>query len=614
MMRLRYLYRNFFKSNLFIKLLLLFSCITILTIVTLSYVLYKNMTNSIIRSELASQRQAMDNVDRYLVGKYENAKAMVSDIYRDAGLAQNIYYLLKHPFHDYIGFRLDRYYADVAAEGAVNGLRYFQDKLERDSDIRNIIVYSAEQQYMYVYDRISAFRLIDTNAAHSYVPDVMAMDGGGVTAPNRWVRNTIKQNEPRLYAIRTPINDQRTLKNIGQMMVFFDSDGIRQALRGYEEELRGYIIVMTADGNVIFDSSDRYYGGKYPFAKQVLSLYDDSADIEEGAYVSAYTQNSTGLTIVSVAPKREVAAAYAGLKQTILLIGAACILIAIIIPALFVVNYAKRTHNIIRFMRKVKSGEMHARIHDERDDELGQISRSFNEMVDEMVRYIDRVYKAEIKQKHTELAALQARVNPHFLYNTLEVIRMRAISQGARDVAEMIYSLSVLFQNLVRVKAVYTLQDELEACRLYLELFRIRYKDKFSYEINCEPQLAARPITRMLLQPLVENYIVHGLDASRYDNEIHISVAHEHETGQIRVVVSDNGRGIPEEKLKQIRQLLQWPDTGGDSFGLHSIRERLKLLYGDARSGIELESVEGQGTTVRLWFPGDAEGVEESDV
>lgn len=122
------------------------------------------------------------------------------------------------------------------------------------------------------------------------------------------------------------------------------------------------------------------------------------------------------------------------------------------IPSLFISNFAKRMYGIIRFTRKVRGGDLAARIADPREDELGQISRSFNEMLDELNQYIERVYKAEIKQQQTELVALQARINPHFLYNTLEVIRMRAVSQGARDVGEMIYSLSVLFKSLVQQK------------------------------------------------------------------------------------------------------------------------------------------------------------------
>ncbi|MFD2879620.1 sensor histidine kinase [Paenibacillus rhizoplanae] len=189
---------------------------------------------------------------------------------------------------------------------------------------------------------------------------------------------------------------------------------------------------------------------------------------------------------------------------------------------MFISNFAKRTHRIIRFTRKVKNGDLNTRIVDGKEDELGQIAKSFNSMLDELNQYIDQVYKAEIKQKHTEIATLEARVNPHFLYNTLEVIRMRAISSGAKDVGEMIYSLSMLFKSYVRPKLKYTFKDELEACRLYLELFRIRYKDRFAYTIECSPELEELPVLKMSLQPVIENYVLHGMRTGQTDNVIRI--------------------------------------------------------------------------------------------
>ncbi|MCQ6559213.1 cache domain-containing sensor histidine kinase [Paenibacillus mendelii] len=607
-MKFRMLYRQYLKNNMFFKLILLFACITILTIVTLSYFLYTNMTGSITRNELDKQKQAMESVDSFINGKFESVQAYVTDIYRDAPLSQNIYYLLKNPFDDYLKYRLDKYYSDDVWTGLNNGLEYFQRKLDRDADIQNLIVYSAERQYMYVYNQGAASRLIETNASRSYIPDVMAMETGSVTAPNPWIRQAIGQKDPEIYSVRTPINDMRTLKNIGQLVVYFNSEGIKRALTSFDEPLTGYVLVMSTDGQVIFDSSGRYYGGRYPYEDKIKSLYE-TAMLEEESYVTTLTSR-TGYIVVGVAPKREIESAYHGLKRTIIMISAACILVAIILPALLVINLAKRTNNIIRFTRKVKSGEMTARIQDDREDELGQISRSFNEMLDELVRYINRVYKAEIKQKHTELAAIQARVNPHFLYNTLEVIRMRAISQGAKDVGEMIYSLSTLFKNLVRARSVYTLKDELEACRLYLELFRIRYKDKFTYEIIWDEQLADRQIMRMSLQPIIENYIMHGLRTESSDNLVTIRVTEDE--GILCIKVQDNGSGITEDKLESIRKSFIYPDPESGSFGLSSIQERHKLMYG-SDSGIDIQSTVGEGTTVTFWFPA-VEGDEAEDV
>ncbi len=603
-MRLGRLYRTYLKNNLFIKMILLFAAITIATIVTLSYIMFDVMSGSIVRNELDNQKKAMESVSSFLNDKYENVQSYVLDIYRDTSLQTNISFFLSRPFEEYVQNRLDQY---VASDGTVStkGLDYFDNKMDDDPDIANLILYSMDKQYLYVFKKNNVSKLVPTNAARSYVPDSMAMsmESGNVSIPNTWVRQAIEQGDPKLYSIRTPINDKTTLKNIGLLLVYYESDGIERALASYRDQMQGYIVVLSPDGQVIFDSSDRYYGKPYPYASQIETL-NETAMLEEASYVTTLAQPQAGYTVVGVAPLAEVAASYAGLKQTIMLISAICIVVALVIPSVFVVNFAKRTNKILRFMRKVEGGDLSARIQDEREDELGQISRSFNEMLDELTRYIDSVYKAEIKQKHTELAALQARVNPHFLYNTLEVIRMRALSQGATDVGDMIYSLSVLFKSYVQPKTVHTLRDELENSRLYLELFRIRYKDRFVYDIKWDEQLADWEMPRMTLQPLIENYIVHGLKGRKENQAIHISVAIADE--QLLIATEDNGSGIPSKKLEELVHALSLPEEAGESFGLRSVHERVRLLYG-GEYGLRLESEEGSGTKVTIVLPGTRE-------
>ncbi|MDT2237568.1 histidine kinase [Paenibacillus larvae] len=137
--------------------------------------------------------------------------------------------------------------------------------------------------------------------------------------------------------------------------------------------------------------------------------------------------------------------------------------------------------------------------------------------------YIDRVYRSELKQKDTELIAFQSQINPHFLYNTLEAIRMRALSQGARDVGDMIYILATLFRNSVKKKTIVTMEDEIQHCKIYLDLFRIRYQNRLDYDIDIPDELLQYRLIKLLIQPAIENYVVHGFLPERDDNLIRIS-------------------------------------------------------------------------------------------
>ncbi|MDI4648798.1 sensor histidine kinase [Cohnella hashimotonis] len=597
-MRIKKVYRNYFQNNLFVKVILVFTVIVNLTIIAFSYFLFHFSSASIVRSQLNDQREAMDRVNLYMEAKYDWVQNVVQDVYRNNLLADNVSYLLRHSYQEYIQYTLGENYANGSASAA-NALEYFGNKLGTDSDIRNLILYSADQQLMYVYKYAGNPKLYQTNAARSFIPDIMSLEGPNASTPNVWIRKAIGQWDTRLYAMRSQINDKSTLKNVGQLMVYFDSEMVRQALLRVSSPFKGTLLVLTQDGSVMFDSSGKYYGQAYPYMDQINGS-QDTGNTGEPVYISRLTQNAAGYTVVGIAPKAEVAQSYAGLKRAIVLIGAVCIAFAVLIPSLLIVNIAKRTNKIVRFMKKVEGGDLSVRLQDAREDELGQISQSFNEMVEELNRTIDREYKSEIKLKQTELAALQARVNPHFLYNTLEVIRMRAMSQGASDVGEMIYSLAALFRNSVRAGPDCTLGEELETCRLYLELFRIRFKDRISYSIDCSPAYASVAIPKMLLQPVVENYIVHGMENDRTDNRVAIEVTAE--DGMLLIQVVNNGAPIDPERLRQIRTELDYPEQREGSFGLRSVHERLKLMYGP-EYGIGIESEPGKETRVTIGIP-----------
>lgn len=595
-------YRKYLKNKLFMKTYFLFSMITFVTIIIFSFLIFRFMSQTTVQRQMEVQQRAVQSVSDRINDKYESVHNMVRDIYRDRELAGNTSYFLEHPYEEYVKYRLDRFYSDSNAIS--DTIKYFGTRVEDDPDIVSLMLYSADQQYLYAYLN-KQFTIVNANAAKSFIPDAMYLDDSNISIPNIWIRKTLRIAESPMLSVRVPINNNSSLRNIGQLMVYFNSDNIFSGLTEYTDHLKGAILVLSDDGDVIFDSSGTYYDMDFPYIEQINSLYENNMS-KNGLSITKLTDTHGGFTVLSIVSEQEIAASLHGLRNTILSVASICVVFALFPFFLFIRNFAKRTHGIIKFTRKVKNGDLTTRIAESREDELGQISKSFNEMLDELNLYIDRVYKAEIKQKYTELAALEARVNPHFLYNTLEVIRMRAISQGATDVGEMIYSLSVLFKSYVQLKPRYTLKDELEACRMYLELFRIRYKDKFSYQIISDKRLENRTVLKMSLQPIVENYILHGMIADRSDNQISITVTYEN--ALLCIEIRDNGQGIPAGKMSEIKEGLLNPDIYSGSFGLRSVHERLNLLYG-SKCGVDIESELGEGTVVTVWFPDLGEGV-----
>ncbi|WP_181376674.1 sensor histidine kinase [Paenibacillus agaridevorans] len=594
-------YRKRIRNSLFGKWILLFALIAVVSIVTLAYGAYSYMSQSVVEEVLDNQKKTMDAVGEEMTRTYEAAQAAVENLYRDQVLADHASFLLQHSFDEYIRHKLDSFY-EQSGKG-VNVLTYFDNWIDDHPSAEHLLLYSTDRQFLYAFKQQGQSRLIGAHAARSYIPDAMSLDAQPVGPPNAWLLKELglSARASGLISFRVPISDKNTYKNIGQLLVFYRNDAIERTVRRIGGEQKGSILVLSAEGVVLYDSSGKYVGARHPDA-DILQSLDAEEKLKERAYVNKLTNSQAGYTVVGIAPKAEVSEAYGGFRLVILLAAALSIVFVVLLPGALVVNYAKRTGNIIRFMRKVEQGELTPRIPDEKDDELGQIARSFNEMLDELSRYIDRVYKAEIRQKRTEFAALQARVNPHFLYNTLEVIRMRALSQGADDVAEMIYSLSALFRGVVRDKTVYTVKDEIEMCRLYLELFRIRYKDKFAYEIKVKPGTGSAETVKLLLQPVIENYIVHGMRHDSFDNLIEIEAYTDQEN--VVIEVRDNGTGVPEDKLKAIESYQNQREEEGEggSFGLRSVRERILLMYGE-EGGLTVANRSEGGARVTLAFP-----------
>ncbi|OPZ84310.1 MAG: putative sensor-like histidine kinase [Firmicutes bacterium ADurb.Bin419] len=250
-------------------------------------------------------------------------------------------------------------------------------------------------------------------------------------------------------------------------------------------------------------------------------------------------------------------------------------------------------------IKNINSGNLSGRIAvKNKYDEISEIANSFNNMCDNLNEYIEKVYISDIRQKQAQLKALQAQINPHFLYNTLESIRMRALVNGSKDVAEMIYLLSSLFRNSVKERPIVNICEEIKYCKMYLELFNMRFMDNINVTFDVKEDVLNFGIMKHSIQPIIENYIIHGIDTQRSDNLLTIRIF-KHDS-DIYTYVIDNGNGIEEEKLKKIMQSLESPNlTNNSGLGLSNVNERIRLLFGN-RYGIDIFSEYGKGTVVLL--------------
>ena len=277
-------------------------------------------------------------------------------------------------------------------------------------------------------------------------------------------------------------------------------------------------------------------------------------------------------------------------------------------------KYQTQVVDLVETIHDIAQGEQGKRIDlTKKDQELLLIAETTNDMLDRLERNIHDIYQLELSQKDAHMRALQAQINPHFMYNTLEFLRMYAVMENQNELADIIYEFSSLLRNNISDERETTLKQEVEFCRKYSYLCMVRYPKSIAYGFKIDPGLEEMRIPKFTLQPLVENYFAHGVDHRRTDNVISIKALKKE--GYVEILVTDNGRGMPADKLAEIQDKLaqrtfeHTVDYSGkrQSIGIVNVHERFVLYFGD-RYDISVESVEQEGVRYRITIQNEEKG------
>lgn len=264
-------------------------------------------------------------------------------------------------------------------------------------------------------------------------------------------------------------------------------------------------------------------------------------------------------------------------------------------------RYSQQVSIVMQAMDQTAAGNLETRIDITNTEyELKELSIGINEMLDSINQFVEDIYKLEIKQQDAHMRALQAQINPHFLYNTLEYIRMYAISEGSEELADVVYAFSALLRNNTNQEKTITLKEELDFCEKYVYLYQMRYPNRVAYHFMIDPELEKIEVPKFVIQPLVENYFKHGIDFTRFDNALSVKVLQEGK--RVRIIIKDNGKGMTEKRLKQIEEKLSHPKVElHGSIGLQNVNERLRASFGSSYY-MSLENNETGGLTVSITF------------
>ena len=380
----------------------------------------------------------------------------------------------------------------------------------------------------------------------------------------------------------------------GILYISVDYDSMFEA---FEQTLQNNygVVIFNEDGDAVYENA--FFDEKYDYytlsAAQVL---DDQHDKHSSYEILAETSSVTGWKACLYKPNRLIVSSVAPITRIAViavLVMAAMSIIAMIILTNFV---TKRIRRLKSGMEQVEEGNLEAEIVSDSRDEIGDLVNGFDAMLLRLNTLIKEVYEGRIKEKEYEMRALQAQINPHFLYNTLSLINWKAIEAGADDISKITLALSTFYRtSLNKGKNVMSLEDELRNMRSYLDIQLMMHDYDFDVEFHVDESIGQYTSLNLMLQPLIENAIAHGIDV-KPDGRGKLVITGKEEGDLIVLTVEDNGVGMSDEQAARILT----EDSKG--YGVRNVNERIKLYYGEQYS-LQIESRIGEGTRACIRIP-----------
>ena len=572
------------SKRLYYKLLCIYTGIILVVVFILASSFLYNYRQRVIENNENYIRMLSENSVDYLKKSENQVNYIMESLYKSATELDDLLSYLTMDTEEYLKYMLNTY-------GSLNTSVYkgfddfAADIFSMDSHIIRVVFVSYSnqdvtihypdkriwhsKQYDQVLDRLEAEDLADTGE----------------------------------FSFMKEIRNPDTWDTEGCMIITFSSNMLESY---YEYYSRAELLVWNHRGTIVYDSRETYQSDGIMLRDKEkthrISIQGQEDDWSEqlNAYVSS--EQVGNYNILAYMPAHQAETISSRMWLTVLLFGVFAVVLGEVLILYYLGRLEKRLNSIVEGMEQVTTGNLSVFLKvNKKGDELDIISDHFNGMCWELDRYIQKSYLAEIEQKNAEMEAMQSQINPHFLYNTLEAIRMKAICNGDREVGKMIYSMTVLFRSQIKESSMITLVQELHYCKKYLELFQMRYPNQFSADIECPEELYQKPIIKFVLQPLLENYFIHGMRKEASDNYLKLTVKQEQE--EICIVVEDNGCGMEEEALTQKnRQLAKNEKDSERSIGIANVNRRLRATYGEPY-GVVLEHAPSGGLRVIARYP-----------
>lgn len=389
-------------------------------------------------------------------------------------------------------------------------------------------------------------------------------------------------------------------KYVGTLFLDIDVQRIRELFSTLNFSGQESYNVVDQDGKSLFNSDAQ---GDVDELQKMSPL----PELAQHSVIIKSTPNKYGIVVYVVFDKRKAFTQITNMQTMMYFVIVGAIIGLIAAAILFSKRLTKTIEEMMKQTSQIENGNFDIQIPVHTKDEISVLVERFNQMSVTLKKYINKCYVAQIKQNEAELTALRSQIYPHFLYNTLEIIRMNALENGDKVVSEMIEVLSKQIHYLIGpIQDMVPLEKEIDIIRGYVFLLNCRINGKVRLKI-CSENLSNVLVPRLILQPIVENAYVHGIKPKKGSGNIIVEVS-KIDSGDLEISVMDNGAGIDLEAQEKIKQLLEGDTIGirnednWQSIGMKNVHDRIRFLYGE-EYGVSFTSSIGIGTIVRLRMP-----------
>ncbi|MCI8801441.1 MAG: sensor histidine kinase [Lachnospiraceae bacterium] len=573
------------------KILFLFLCGVMIPMLILNVVYYR-------QTEVNLQEEMLEKINEALDDKAEKIAGSLSGILSLAGNYYN-----NEMLYRYLDFEYDR---------DLEYLIQYQEALRR--------IFTDGSIYLYQVKNVMAYTDNDTLFNSSFIRKIKDPADGTLgenlsylnvlpmgTDGNAWFR--VAHEDVRVQKV----NDSRSISILYHLNHYRQYSEYRKLLRIDLDLERMEDILLESnlfDNMLLADTNGRVFAAARQYSnKGEMEIFTAAEEEKDGRMVLCREIQEFPVILYGIYDTKMISEEFTQSRQLSGSISLVCMLFALICVCAVAGSINRRLRRLVEQSKEIARGNFVRTAPAEAGrDEFTILEKSLNHMSTQLQDLIEREYKARISRAELEketnqakLLALQAQVNPHFMFNALESIRLKAMLKGERETAGMIKYMAKMFRNILEWQDnIITLREEIGFLDEFFHIQNYRFEDEFSYEIRVADQAYDCLIPKMTLQPLAENACVHGVEAVSTDRKVCVEASVEE--SWLKLKVEDNGGGMSPEKLRELKAMLKGEAEAGKSVGLWNIYRRLVLYYQEDFH-FDIDSVPGQGTVCTIRIP-----------